>query len=65
MKIDNRKKAGVLKPIPIPKRASQQITADLVTDLPESESKTPIAVFIDCLTKIAHLVPCIKEVTAT
>ena len=65
MKIDNRKKAGVLQPISIPKRAWQQITTDLVTDLPESEGKTAIAVFVDRLTKMTHLVPCTKEVTAT
>ena len=65
MKTDNRKKAGVLQPIPIPERAWQQITTDLATDLPESEGKTAIAVFVDRLTKMTHLVPCTKEVTAT
>ena len=44
MKSDNRKKAGALQPIPLPERAWQQITTDLVTNLPESEGKTAIAV---------------------
>ena len=37
----------------------------LVTDLPESEGKTAIAMFVDRLTKMTHLVPCMKEVIAT
>ena len=51
LKTDNKKKAGVLQPIPIPERAWQQITMDLVTNLPESKGKTAIAVFVDRLTK--------------
>ena len=47
MKLDNRKKAGALQPIPLPERAWQQITTDLVIDLPESEGKTTIAVYVD------------------
>ena len=64
MKLDNRKKAGVLQPIPLPERAWQQITTDLVTDLPESDGKTAIAVFVDRLTKMVHFFPCTKEITA-
>ena len=52
MKLDSRKKAGVLQPIPLPKWAWQQITTDLVTGLPESEGKTVVAVFVDRLTNI-------------
>ena len=65
MKFDNRKKAGELQPIPLPKRAEQQITTDLVTDLPESEGKAAIAVFLDRLTRITHMRPCTKEVTVS
>ena len=65
MKSDNRKKAGVLQPIPLPERAWQQITTDLVTDLPESDGKTAVAVFVDRLTKMVHFFPCTKEITAT
>ena len=64
MKSDNRKKAGVLQPIPLPERAWQQITTDLVTDLPESDGKTAVAVFVDRLTKMVHFFPCTKEITA-
>ena len=63
MKSDNREKAGALQPIPLPKRAWQQITTNLVTDLPESESKTAVAVFVDHLNKMVHFFPCTKEIT--
>ena len=42
-----------------------EITTDLVTNLPESDGKTAIAVFVDRLTKMTHMVPCTKEVTAS
>ena len=45
--------------------AALQITTDLVTDLPESDGKTTIAGFVDRLTKMTHMVPCTKEVTAS
>ena len=65
MKSDNRKKAGALHPIPLLERAWQQITTDLVTDLPELEGKTAVAVFVDRLTKMMDFFPCTKEITAT
>ena len=65
MKSVNQKKAGELQPILLPERACQQITTDLVTDLPESEGKAAIAIFVDRLTKMTHMVPCTKEVTAS
>ena len=65
MKSDNRKKAGEMQPIPLPERAWQQITTDLVTDLPKSDGKTAIAIFVDRLTKMTHMVPCTKEVTTS
>ena len=64
MKSGNRKKAGALLPIPLPERPWQQITTDLVTDLPESEGNTAVAVFLDRLTKMVHFFPCTKEITA-
>ena len=64
VKSDHRKKAGVLQPIPLPERKWQQITTDLVTDLPESEGKTAIVVFVDRLSKMVHFAPCTKEISA-
>ena len=40
------------------------VTTDLVTDLPESDGYTAIAVFVDKLTKMVHFGPCQKEVDA-
>ena len=37
---------------------------DLVTDLPESEGKTAIAIFVDRLSKMVHFAPCTKEISA-
>ena len=64
LKSDNRKKVSAWQPIPLPERAWQQITTDLVTDLLESEGKTGVAVFVNRLTKMAHFFPCTKEITA-
>ena len=64
MKSDNRAKAGLLQPLDIPSQKWAQVTTDLVTDLPESEGYTAIAVFVDRYTKMVHFAPCTKEVTA-
>ena len=40
------------------------MTTDLVTDLPVSNGKTAIAVFVDKLSKMVHFAACTKEVTA-
>ena len=37
---------------------------DLVTDLSKPNGYTAIVVFVDKLTKMVHLAPCTKEVTA-
>ena len=34
----------------------------MVTDLPESNGFTAIAVFVDCMTKMVHFAPCTKEI---
>jgi hypothetical protein len=64
MKSDNRAKAGLLQPLEIPTRKWAQVTTDLVTDLPESDGFTAVAVFVDRYTKMVHFAPCTKEVTA-
>ena len=65
IKVDNRKKAGPLQPIPPPKRKWSQITTDLVTYLAEAEGYTAVAVFVDRLIKRVHFALCTKEVTAS
>ena len=64
MKSDNRKKVGLLQRIPIPSRKWEQITINLVTDLPLVGGYIAITVFVDCLTKMVHFVPCTKEISA-
>ena len=49
----------------IPSRKEVDITIDLGTKLPEFGEFTVIAFFIGKLTKITHLVACIKQVTAS
>ena len=64
VKSDHRKKAGVLQPIPIQVQKWQQITIDLATDLPVSNGKTAIAIFVDRLSKMVHFATCTKEISA-
>ena len=65
MKSDNRKKAGLRQPIPIPSRKWKQITTNLVADLPPSGGYTTITVFVDPLTKMVHFTPYAKELVQT
>ena len=53
-----------MQPIPLLERKWQQITTDLIIDLPKSEGKTAIAVFVDRLSKMVHFAPCTKEISA-
>ena len=64
MKSETGAQKGTMQPIPLPKFKWQQITTDLVTDLPESNGYTAVAVFVDRLTKMVKFVPCRKEITA-
>jgi hypothetical protein len=46
---------GLLQPLPIPDRPWQQVSMDLITQLPRSSSgKDAIVVFVDKLTKMVH-----------
>ena len=54
MKSDNKAKVGLLQPLEITTKKWAHVTTDLVTDLPESDGYTSIAVFIDKLTKMVH-----------
>ena len=64
MKSDHRAKAGLLQPIPPPSWKWEQVTTDLLTDLPLADGYTAVAVFVDRLTKMVHFAPCTKEITA-
>jgi transposase InsO family protein len=51
-------KQGVLKPLPIPERAWQDLSMDFVTHLPESNGHNTILVVVNRLTKIKHFIAC-------
>jgi hypothetical protein len=56
---------GPLQPLPIPDRPWQQVSVDLITQLPRSRSgHDAIVVFVDKLTKMVHYVACTTNVTA-
>ena len=64
-KYETKPPAGELQPIPIPSGKFEQITTDLVTDLPESNGYDAVVVFVDRLTKFVRFAPCSKSVSAT
>ena len=53
-----------MQPLEVPIQKWQQVTTDLVTDLPESNGFTAIAVLADRMTKMVHFTPCKKEIAA-
>jgi hypothetical protein len=58
VKAENRHRAGLLQPLPIPKKKWEVITIDFITKLPRKERKhDSIMVVVDKLTKVAHFVP--------
>ena len=63
-KTENQAPKGLRQAIPIPTAKWEQITTNLVTDLPESHGFTAVAVFIDRLMKFVVFVPCRKELDA-
>ena len=57
-KPSNRKPMGLLQPIPIPTKPWEEVTIDLIIDLPKmKDGCIAIVVFVDRLTKMAHFVP--------
>ena len=64
IKSDSRAQVGLLQPLEIPTRKWAHVTTDLVTDLPVSQGKTAIAIFVDKLSKMVHFATCTKEITA-
>ena len=64
MKSDHKKKVGPLQSIPVPIRKWEQITTDMVTNLPPSARYIAIAIFVYRLTKMVHFAPCTKEISA-
>jgi hypothetical protein len=66
MKSSNQKPAGAYIPLPVPSRNWESISMDLVTDLPTTPNgNDSVIVFVDRLSKMVHIAPCTKSVTAT
>ena len=64
-KADQRRPAGLLQPLPVANKKWESIATDLVVALPETDrGYDAIAVFLDRLTKMLHLVPTTTKVTA-
>jgi len=55
---------GLMKPNEAPDRPWKSISMDFITDLPLSEAADAILIIIDRLTKMAHLIPCTKDMNA-
>ena len=56
---------GLLQPLPIPHRPWQQVSMDLITQLPlTSKGHDAIVVFVDKLTKCVHYAPTTVKVTS-
>ena len=55
---------GQLEPLEVPYRPWSSISMDWIIDLPESNGYTQIWVIVDRFSKMAHLIPLLKKVTA-
>jgi transposase InsO family protein len=56
--------AGLLLPLPIPACPWEHVTADMIVKLPQSNGYDSILVIIDHFSKMAHLIPTNKSITA-
>jgi hypothetical protein len=64
-KVQSRKSAGLLKPLPIPEYPWQSVSMDLITHLPcTPRGNTAIVVFVDRLTKMVHFAPTTEKIGA-
>lgn len=64
-KPSQRATMGLMQPLPIPDRPWQQVSMDLITQLPRSRAgNDAIVVFVDKLTKMVHYVATTTTVTA-
>ncbi|KAJ3527189.1 hypothetical protein NMY22_g9879 [Coprinellus aureogranulatus] len=64
IKIPRHKPYGLLKPLDIPERPWKSLPMDFVVKLPKSREYDTIWVVCDRLTRAAHFVPCVEEISA-
>ena len=55
---------GLLEPLPIPSKSWQSIALDFITYLPVSKGFDAILTVVDRYMKMAHFLPCTKEITS-
>jgi len=61
----NQRPLGLLNPLPVPEHKWEQMTMDLITDLPLTKNGyTAIVTFVDRLSKQVHFAPTVKTVNA-
>ena len=64
-KPSNARPYGLLQPLPIPERTFEQVTIDLITQLPRStRGNDAIVVMVDKLSKLVHYAPCKTAISA-
>jgi hypothetical protein len=63
MKVFLSQESGLLNPLPMPKEPWEQVTADFIVELPESQGYNVILVAADHHTKHAHFVPSVSAVS--
>ena len=54
---------GLLKPLPIPSKLWQSIALEFIKNLPISKGFNAILAVVDRYTKVAHFLPCTKEIS--
>jgi hypothetical protein len=62
-KVPRHRPHGLLQPLSIPLVPWTSISLDFITDLPISKSFDSILIIIDRFTKMAHFIPCSKNIT--
>jgi len=63
-KVRRQTPRGLLNPLPVPSKRWSSVTMDFMTDLPPCLGYNAIMVVVDRFTKMAHYMPCTKDVTA-
>ena len=62
VRINNQITGGLLQPLPIPEKQWQTVTMDLIVALPPTlDGNTSLVVFVDKLTKMIHIAPCVGQ----